>query len=321
MVSPGSVRRLLPLVVFSWLGTGLALAQTADTKTSPPARLSLRLTQEIFEIGSVVRGELVLENPSSQTIGIPAGGDLAKSFRLIDAANKEHEATKPEQFGAAHATELGPGGFTGISFDASLLFPQLGTAGRYTLAYRGAKGLNAKVEFAMIPGFDPSKHYQLELALPSGAVQIDIDSKTAPAAARHIVQLARVGFFNGASIALAVPSDLVVVRGPVKPSNRISPFEPAKEPVLAGMVVLEPAAPSVDAPGRSSWPNLSIALAPKPEWTGQVVSIGRVIAGLEELNKISTQPTTGKDGKPPFQPITAVKINTATVREVPPKTP
>jgi cyclophilin family peptidyl-prolyl cis-trans isomerase len=290
-------------------------ARTQEKTDTPRLRVSIRMAQTSYESTQLMRGELTIENLSDKWAQIPAGDELAKSLRLTGPDGKAFEPTKPEQFAATKSKELGPGGFVGIAFDAALLFPALQQPGNYTLAFKSGV-LESTAALRIIAGFDPTKNYVLSLSTVGGDISIALDSVKAPMAARNMVNLARLGFFDGAAIPSVQAGEMVMVRGPVTATHRIVPFEPSTDPVLAGSVVLEP---SLTGPGgRGSWPNLSLLLAPRPEWTGQVVVVGRVVAGMEALTKLASSPSSGKEGRPPYQPLAPLFVGRAVVSEAAP---
>ncbi|MFN7964592.1 MAG: hypothetical protein U0V87_02755 [Acidobacteriota bacterium] len=286
-----------------------------EKAAAPRLRVSIRMAQTSFEATQIVRGELTVENLSDKWSPIPAGDELAKSLRLKGPDGKSYEPIKPEQFAATKAKDLGPGGFVGIAFDAALLFPALQQPGDYTLTFKNG-ALEATATLKMIAGFDPTKNYILTLATVGGEIAISLDSVKAPVAARNLVNLARLGFFDGAAIPMTHAGEMVMVRGPVTSIHRIVPFEASTDPILAGAVVLEPSL--TGAGGRGSWPNLSLLLAPRPEWTGQVVVVGRVVAGMEALSKLAATPSSGAEGRPPYQPLAPLFVNRASISEAAP---
>lgn len=287
-------------------------AHAQEKTDTPRLRVSIRMAQTSFEATQLIRGELTIENLGDKWAPIPAADELARSLRLTSPDGKTSEPTKPEQFAATKSKELGPGGFVGIAFDAAMLFPALRQPGNYSLAFKSG-ALESTVPLKIIAGFDPARNYVLTLTTVGGDISIALDSVKAPVAARNLVNLARLGFFDGAAIPSVQAGEMVMVRGPVTAAHRIVPFEPSTDPVLAGSLVLEP---SLTGPGgRGSWPNLSLLLAPRPEWTGQVVVVGRIVAGMEALTKLAGSPSTGKEGRPPYQPLAPLFIARAVVSE------
>lgn len=299
----------------------LVLSTSGSLAADPPPdvsrlRATIRMAQTSYEADQVIRGELTLENLQAGWSAIPPADALSRALTVVDAAGKVHEAVKPEQFAAVKAKELGPGGFVGIAFDAALLFPVLRQPGSYTLRFEAA-GVSASTPLRVIAGFDATRNYRLTLNTTSGEITIALDAAHAPVAARNIVNLARLGFFDGASIPVTQNGELVMVRGPVTAQHRIVPAELSREPVLAGAVVLEPSL-QPGAP-RGSWPNLTLLLTPRPQLTGQAVVIGRVVSGIEVVGTISNSPNSGPQGQPPFSPLAPLFVRRATITEAVPE--
>jgi cyclophilin family peptidyl-prolyl cis-trans isomerase len=299
---------------------GCALAPAAEQKPAAgkaPAgaivSTSLKTTQDVYEVGATVRAELTIENLSAEWTPIPDTSDLARYLRLTGDDGKALEPVKADRFGAAKTKELGPGGFVGLSFDASMLFPALAQPGSYRLSFKKGGLASQDVPVRVIPAFDPSRKYQLKLAIPELDLVVDLFAKNAPVAVHNIVSLARTGFFDGAAIPRIEPGVMIGVHGPVTPAHRIVPFEKTSVDYLAGTVLLEASAERE----RANYPNLVILLGPAPAWQGQYTAIGQVVSGLAELQKFALRPTTGKDGKPPFRPIVPIGILKASVVEAP----
>jgi cyclophilin family peptidyl-prolyl cis-trans isomerase len=318
MIDPRRVLLLTLLATNTLFVLGADAPAPAAPKSPAPAagnvQVVLTLRQETYEIGGPVRAELVLANTSPKWIAIPDVSDIVKGLRLIPPGGAEVEPTKPEQFGAARTTQLGPGGFVGVTFDATMLFPVLGKEGQYKLVFRGPVGAPREASLRMIPAFDPSRKYTLAFTTPDGEAAIELYPKEAPVSVHNLVNLARIGFFEGASILRMEPGVMLAIHGPVTPAHRIVPFERTTTPHLAGTVLLEAAGQDKE---RASYPNLIVLLAPQPATQGRYTVVGQIVSGLDNLQKLASRPTSGKDGAPPFHPLTPASISHAVIREQP----
>lgn len=166
----------------------------------------------------------------------------------------------------------------------------------------------------MLPAFDPAQAHRLSLKTDEGPVTIELFAKTAPVSVHNVVNLAHVGFYDGAEIARAEPGVMIAIRGPVEPRHRI-PFERTGTEYLAGTVLLEAAGPDE---ARTSMPNLIVLLGPAPALEGRYTAVGQVVEGLDALRKLAARPTTGKGGAPPFKPLARTTIADATAAVTPP---
>lgn len=302
------LRRVLPLLLApALIGAGAG----EPSKEAAPVRAVLTLGQEVYETGAPLRAELVLTNTSPQWVSIPDASDLVKLLRLVTPEGKELAPTKPEQFGAAKTKDLGPGGFVGVTFDATMLFPALSQEGQYKLACRWPGG-GQEAAFRMIPAFDPKAKYFLDLATPDGDVGVELFARDAPVSVHNVVSLARTKFFDGANVVRIEPGVMLAIHGPVTAAHRITPFERTSTPYLAGAVLLDAQGSERD---RASFPDLIVLLAPAPALQGRYTVVGQVVSGLDVLQKLASRPTTGKDGNPPFRPLVTLAIPHATVRE------
>lgn len=278
-------------------------------------RTTLKLAQEVYEAGTPVRGELTLVNEGEGWAEIPDAAHLARRLELRAAGGKVIHPRDPDRFGAAKTTALGPGGFVGFAFDAAKLFPQLAQPGEYTLAFNPPGQLSAaSAPIRILPAFDPNQDYRMRIVTPNGPIVIDLFEKEAPVAVHNVVQLARTGFFDGASIPKIQKGTALIIRGPVTERHRIVPFEKTNVPLLAGTVVLEPA-----PPGRrpANYPKLIVLLGPKPDWQGRVTAVGQIVEGQEALDRLAAVPTTGPGGVPPFKPLQPVSVDKAEILEAP----
>ncbi len=310
-------RRILPLFLFAALAAQAATPPPKDTApAAAPVQAALTLGQDVYETGTAVRAELVLTNTSSQWVTIPDAADIVKQLRLVTPDGKELEPTRPEQFGAARTKELGPGGFVGVTFDATMIFPALSQEGRFKLAYRGAGGKEAALR--MIPAFDPRAKYRLEFTTPDGDVAVELLPQDAPVAVHNVVNLARTDFYEGAAVVRMEPGVMLAIHGPVTAAHRITPFEQTQTPYLAGVVLLDAQG---GERGRFNYPNLIVLLAPAPSLQGRYTVVGQVVAGLDVLQKLAQRPTTGGSGAPPFRPLAPLVVTRVTIRVPAPETP
>ncbi len=280
--------------------------QAAVEAEASPVTATLQLGQAVYEVGQVIRGEATLVNRSAEWTKIPDAANLPRDLHLVTADGKELAPEGAAKFGAARTTSLGPGGFVGFAFDATLLFPSLGKPGRYTLAFRPKGVPPVETSFQVIPAFDPAKRYELHLATPAGPVTIELFTRDAPEAVHNVVSLARAGGY-GDPRQLRVRRGMLALVGHGDPRFRF-PGEETSLQLLAGTVIVQPAGRTFR---EGNTPNLGILLEPRPDWQGKVTAIGQVTEGLEALLQLARVPVR-KDGS--GRPVSPVDLR-ITVRE------
>jgi cyclophilin family peptidyl-prolyl cis-trans isomerase len=267
----------------------LAEAQAPEDAGPPPLALRVGMFQSVYEVESLMRGELSIANTGSEWVTVKGLANLSAYLRLKtekgEVLSPDQEAAK--RFGAVKAESLGPGGFAGLTFDAALLFPALSNPGKYEIYLEHGTLRSAPSELTILPAFDPSSDYRLVLHAAGGKVVIDLFEDEAPVTVRNIVNLARTGFYDDARVPRAVANVALQVSGPVTPNHRIQPIENSGAAMLTGTVLAEPSAP----PGRSasqrfSFPNLLVLLEPQPGWQGTAAVVGQVIEGEDTLARM-----------------------------------
>ncbi|MBP7148874.1 MAG: peptidylprolyl isomerase [Acidobacteria bacterium] len=282
----------------------------ADKPAAVELDATLRMTQDNYESGQPIPGELTIHNAGTDWVKLDEIENLGRDLRLVDDKGKE---TRPDAqpYAPARATAIGPGGFVGFAFEAQRMFGRLEKPGTYKLVLRrdGVRAVERAVR--VIERYDPALNYRLELDTPQGPVSIELHPAEAPETVHHIVNLARLGFYDGAAIPRIEPTKGVAIRGPVTANHRIVPFEKNERQLLAGTVIVEPQSGELQA----NLPNLIILLGPRPEWQGRATAVGRVVGDEQALSKLLQLPTSGEKGLPAFQPIAPVAVKTARIVE------
>ncbi|MDQ7008596.1 MAG: peptidylprolyl isomerase [Acidobacteriota bacterium] len=248
-----------------------------------PLTASLRMFQDVYEVGTVIRGELTVINPTERWVEYSHGANLASNLELITADGKAISPTRPRRFGAAKAKSIGPGGFIGLTFDAGMLFPRLDKPGDYILRFGPQGAPSQEVKFKLIEAFSPTADYRLLLETAVGPLRIALDTSEAPVAVHNIVNLARSGLYDGAKIPRVEKGVAFKIRGPASARYRIRPQEKTSAALLAGAVLLEASPPG---PGAFNMPHLIVLLGPRPEWQGKATVIGHLVGGAETLDKL-----------------------------------
>ncbi|HHN74554.1 MAG TPA: hypothetical protein ENK10_04930 [Acidobacteria bacterium] len=269
-------RCLLPVLM-------VGLAVTATAAADSPLTASLRMFQDVYEVGTVIRGELTVINPTEKWVDFDGAAELAGNLELVTADGKAISPTRPRRFGAARAKAIGPGGFVGLTFDAGMLFPRLGRPGDYTLRFAPPGAPAQQASFKLIEAFSPTAAYRLTIETTVGPLTIALDPSEAPVAVHNVVNLARSGLYDGASIPRVEKGVAFKIRGPGAPRYRIRPQEKTSAALLAGTVLLEASPPG---PGAFNLPHLIVLLGPRPEWQGKATVIGHLLGGAETLDQL-----------------------------------
>lgn len=263
-----------------------------------------------FEVGETIRVEISVANRAAEWAEIADGAELASRVALRTPSGRTVAPEKPGRVGAARTTSLGPGGFIGITFDARELFPVLKEPGRYALLFAPDGAAERTIEFDVLPAFDPSKDYWLELTSSSGTIGIDLDEKAAPAGVRSLARLAWQGRLDGATVPRLQPGFAMQIAPSRRAAATAIPFEQTSRQLLAGTVILEPTLRGGERVNTSS---LVVLLAPQTAEPGSATAVGHVAKGRDVLETIAGAATTGADGSPPWQPREPIVFDTVSV--------
>ncbi len=132
----------------------------------------------------------------------------------------------------------------------------------------------------LAPRYSPIAYIDTEW----GTIQVELDVIDAPLTARAFVALARKGFFNGLTFHRVVPS-FVVQGGDPRGDGEGGPYftlrdEPSEVPYLRGTVGM--ALSWADTGGSQFF----ITHGPQPHLDGRYAVFGRVVAGMEAVDKV-----------------------------------
>ena len=310
-----------PLRPASWLMAATlaivpAAADPADEsksgKSESPLVSTLIMPQNIYESGETMRGELSLTNTSKEWLRIADASGLTKALSLVTEDGKSVEPQNIKLFGAARTENLGPGGFVGFTFDAAVLFPRLEEPGRYTLRFAPEGAAPREASLRVLPAFDPKQDYWLSLETASGTLAIDLDERGAPAAVQHIARLVRLNHYEKAHVVRLQPGFAFKVEPKSDVSLLPAPFEPTAAPLLAGSVILEP---MVSQGITVNSTNMVVLLGPQVGQEGRATVVGQVVGSRDVLARLSSLPTSGAEGSPPWQPESPIEISAASLIE------
>lgn len=306
--------RSTPLLPLLLLASAAALAEEKPGASPAQAAVNISLDGFVYEVGQPITGQLLVRNDGGSWLKAGELADVASSLRLRLPSGEEVRAARTDAFAAARTKEIGPGGFVGVKFDALALFPQLAKEGAYTLSFQREGLPSPSVGLKVIPAFDPAKNYRLVFATPDGDLAIDLSRET-PRATRALVTLVRTGYFEEAVVSTLRPGYAFSIASSRPAGPVVEPAERTPRELLAGTVVLEPSPPGVEPP--HDVPTLIVLLAPRPEWQGQVTSVGRVFESDATLARLTARPASGANASPPWKPIAAITLPTARVVERP----
>jgi cyclophilin family peptidyl-prolyl cis-trans isomerase len=150
---------------------------------------------------------------------------------------------------------------------------------------------------------DNSKENILYLDLTYGRVVIQLRPDLAPQHVARIKQLVRQGFYNGIVFHRVIPGFMAQTGDPTGTgtggSGKTLPAEFSREPYVRGTIGM----------ARTQDPNSGdsqffIMFAPAPHLNGQYTVWGKVIEGMQFVDKI-------KPGQPPQNPDKIVKMQVA----------
>lgn len=290
------MRRFLILVLLVAAGAGILAATPTDS-----VKAVLELDQQFYYVGDPFLVKISIGNDGDAEVANPVKAGLFGGFEVTAAGGKKLEsAGKPSAEEPVRPAKLGAKAFYGSVVDLTQIYPQLKTAGAYSVRWSADGVKSDAIELTIIPRFDPSKEYEAHVETEEGSFVIELLKSRSPVAVKSFVDLANAGFYDGLVFHEVRPDQVVSGGDPTGTGGGQAPFRYPAElsgmPVLAGTVVLKPA--SLAPPSNSS--QFVIALRPEPRWTGQFTILGQVTQGLEVVKKISNLPSSDK---PQFRPV------------------
>jgi len=148
---------------------------------------------------------------------------------------------------------------------------------------------------------------------PGSRVVIELIENEAPATVENFKRLARKGFYKGVAFHRVFANTLVQAGDPLsrrKDRTRVGTGGPGytlppeiRRPHTEGAVAMSRLPDNINPGRRSSGSQFYICLKPMPNLNGQYTVFGRVVSGLEAIQKISAQPADSNDN-----PITKIVI-------------
>jgi peptidyl-prolyl cis-trans isomerase A (cyclophilin A) len=238
----------------------------------------------------------------------PAGGEVLKPRGKSSA----QEPVRPD--------ELTPGAFYGMLLDITELYPELKTEGTYQIHWSGGALVSRMLVVTILPRYDPTATYTATVETGLGAFQIRFFGDKSPIAVKSVIDMARVGVYDGLQIHELHADSYIVGGDPLfaeRPRRGITfPAEFSTVPLVAGTVVMKPVSAAPPANGST----FMITLKPQPAWTGQVTVVGQIVKGLDVVRAISRRPSSMQDARPFFKPLDPIVIDRVTVAEEIPRT-
>jgi cyclophilin family peptidyl-prolyl cis-trans isomerase len=169
--------------------------------------------------------------------------------------------------------------------------------------------------------FAQKKTEVVVLETDMGKIYIQVFDKETPTHAKNFKKLARQGFFNGLQFHRVIPG--FVIQGG-DPNSRDNNFEddgaggpgytlPAEIKIkhLKGYVGMARESDKVNPKRRSSGSQFYICLRDLPRLDGKYTVFGRVVKGMDVVEKIAMVPTNERD-----HPIKPVRIKKAYVTKI-----
>jgi len=149
-----------------------------------------------------------------------------------------------------------------------------------------------------------------------GDITVRLLMSDAPNTAATFARLAREKFYDGLSFSLVNREAGLIAGGQAPPDRQPTwhvPMEDNDVPFERGSVAM------FDPRGRSSdfTSTFLIALSSRPGLAGQVTIFGKVVGGMDTVERIAEVDVTGPEGRPPFTPLERVTIYGITIAEAP----
>jgi cyclophilin family peptidyl-prolyl cis-trans isomerase len=146
--------------------------------------------------------------------------------------------------------------------------------------------------------------YQVVIETDKGAITMELDPKLAPNTVNNFVSLARDGYYDGLKFHRVV-SEFVIQGGDPEGSGRGGPGykfedEPVKGEYTLGAVAMANAGPNTNGS------QFFVTLGPTPHLDRRHSVFGKVVSGLDVVEKIGKVPTDGQDR--PMTPVVMKKV-------------
>jgi cyclophilin family peptidyl-prolyl cis-trans isomerase len=158
---------------------------------------------------------------------------------------------------------------------------------------------------------DPNKEYTATIKTNFGDIKVQLDAKNAPVTVNNFVFLARDGFYNGVIFHRIIKGFMIQGGDPTGTGRGGPGYQFADEPVKGsyeiGSIAMANSGPNTNGS--------QFFICQGPQCTGLPKSynlFGKVVEGLDVVNKIADVPTTGPERSQPTQ---EVKITTIEISE------
>ena len=158
---------------------------------------------------------------------------------------------------------------------------------------------------------DPNKEYTATIKTNFGDIKVQLDAKNAPLTVNNFVFLAREGFYNGVIFHRIIKGFMIQGGDPTGTGRGGPGYQFADEPVKGayeiGSIAMANSGPNTNGS--------QFFICQGPQCTGLPKSynlFGKVVEGMDVVNKIADVPTTGPERSQPTQ---EVKITTIEISE------
>lgn len=173
--------------------------------------------------------------------------------------------------------------------------------------------------------FEQEDPKQLQAVVETSAGQFIIEflAEQAPNHVRQFIQLAREGFYNGTTFHSMVAHGIVQAGDPLtrnparRPEYGTGGFNRGLKPEISSGPFIQGTVAATLVPGaESAGSQFFICVTDQIQFNGQFTAFGRVVEGMEVVDKVSTTPVDeNKFAKE------LVEIKTVTIRPIPPPLP
>ena len=193
--------------------------------------------------------------------------------------------------------------------------PTASSAGRVPAAAQSAaaspSGGARRYSSAPAMKIDANKEYPATIKTNFGDIKVQLDAKNAPVTVNNFVFLAREGFYNGVIFHRIIKGFMIQGGDPTGTGRGGPGYQFADEPVKGayeiGSIAMANSGPNTNGS--------QFFICQGPQCTGLPKSynlFGKVVEGMDVVNKIADVPTTGPERSQPTQ---EVKITTIEIAE------
>jgi peptidyl-prolyl cis-trans isomerase A (cyclophilin A) len=280
-----------------------------------PVSVMLELSREFFYEGTPLQLRISVRNGGTQAVDNPVKSPLFEAFKVRTESGELKPTGKVTAEQPDRPARLAPQSFYGGVLDVTEIYPELREVGTYSLHWSADGMLSNLLTVKVIPQYDPAKGYGAVVTTDQGPILIDLYREQSPLAVKAFVDMANAGYYDGLLFHEVVKDSHIAGGDPELAGIARNPFRfPAEQsslPLVAGTVIFRPKGASPPANGSE----FIILLKPQPDWAGQVTVLGQVVKGLDVVQAISSQPSSGRNSRPFFKPLKPVTIRTVSIME------